>query len=307
LSTLNPIFEGWLMAAPAPSADPFWQRFLTSAGFGGLMALAAALIAARIAAAQLRHAKVQQLNERWWSTLTWVYDRAIVEQDKRAALPHHVTFAMLSQLAERAQLPPEDQLQRRAIQSILSMFEAAGAGVGHQGDGAAPTTTTFQVSDPTAITLLDELRRTLSSDKELAARADQLRYLHAAKSAVEREAAALGAVTGSRQHGDVVATWSGRDVLVTVHHAEGSLSNAAVFRMIEVLQRAVSGDHYAIGGLLVLNTPLSRPEIDDFLARGIPGVEAVTWREEADDPAIRMALDRLRPGADEASPAEAHG
>lgn len=134
-------------------------------------------------------------------------------------------------LAERAQLPPEDQLQRRAIQSILSMFETAGAGVGHGGDGAALTTTTFQVSDPTAITLLDELRRTLSSDKELAARADQLRYLHAAKSALEREAAALG-----------------------------SLSSAAVFRMIEVLQSAV-----------------------------------------------RTALDRLRPGADEASPTGAHG
>jgi hypothetical protein len=308
LSTLKPIFEGLLAVVPAPSGDPFWQRFLTSAGFGGLMALTAALIAARIAAQQLRHAKAQQLTERWWSTLTWVYDRAIVEQDKRAALPHHVTFAMLSQLAERAQMPPEDQLQQRAIRSILSMFEAAGKDTTNPKDQAGLTGTTFQVSDPTAIVLLDELREKLSSDAELTAKADQLRYLHAAKSVVEREAAALGAATDSRQHGNVVATWAGRDVLVTVHHAERSLSNGAVFLAIERLAADIAANYHAIGGVLVLNTPPNKPAVDEFLAKkGGPGVEVVSWREEADDPAIRDALQRLRPAEDKASPAGAHG
>lgn len=284
--------------------DPFWQRFLTSAGFRGLMALTAALIAARIAALQLRHAKAQQLNERWWSTLTWVYDRAVVERDKRAALPHHVTFAMLSQLAERAQMPPEDRLQQRAIRSILAMFEAAGNGADDRPGNAAPDGPAFQVSDPTAIALLDELRDKLSSDAELTAKADQLRYLHAAKSAVERAATTLGAATDSGRSGKVVASWAGRDVLVAVHQAEKKPSNGAVFLAIERLEADIAGSYRAVGGLLVLDTLPNRPAVDEFLAKkGGPGVEVVTWREEADDPALLDALQRLCPAEEKAPPA----
>lgn len=300
MSIPKTIFDGVLAAAQTSGDEPFWQRFLTSAGFGGLMALTAAIFAARIAAAQLRHTKAQQLNERWWSTLTWVYDRAIVEQDKRAALPHHVTFAMLSQLAEHARTPPTDQLQQSAIRSILSMFEAAGKDVGDPNAG-----TTFQVSDPSAIVLLDELRDKLSSDAELTAKADQMRYLHAARLVVEREAAALGAVT-SGQHGNVVATWAEQEVLAKIHHAERALSNGAVFLAIERLEAEVAGNYRAIGGLLVLNTSPSRLAVDEFLAKK-RGIEVITWLGDADDPAIRDALQRLRPAASAPPRTAGHG
>ena len=296
---LMPTLDALTAAVQAPAGDPFWQRFLTSAGFGGLMALTAALIAARIAAQQLRHTKSQQLHERWWTTLTWVYDRAVVEKEKRAALPHHVTFSMLSQLAERAQAPPEDRLQQSAIRSILSMFETTGEGAGGPGAQVTSAGTNFQVSDPSAIALLDELRGRLSSDAELAARADQLRYLHAAKMAVEREAAAAGASTESRRQGNVVVTWASRDVLVKIQHAEHVQSSGAVFLAIERLEVDIAANHHAIGGLLVLNAPPDRPAVDDFLARkALAGFEVAVWRDEADDPAIRSALLRLRPSGD---------
>ncbi|MGW4945568.1 hypothetical protein ACWEOZ_28715 [Actinoplanes sp. NPDC004185] len=286
MTTLTMVL-GQLHASPAPPADPFWQRFMTSAGFGGLMALAAALVAARIAAAQLRHTKSQQQLERWWSTLTWVYDRAIVEQDKRAALPDHVTFAMLSQLAERVQTPPGDGLQQSTIRSILSMFEAAGDGARPGADDAVR-----QVSDPTAVALLDELRDRLSSDTELAA----LRYLHAAKLVVERGAAALGATTNDRGHGELTATWDGRSVLIRIRHAASQMPNAAVFLAVEQLETGIAADRLTVGGLLVLNSPPDRPALDAFLAnKHRPGLEVVVWREEADDRAVQDALRRLRP------------
>jgi len=203
---------------------------------------------------------------------------------------------MLSQLAERAQLPPEDRLQQRAIRTILSMFEAASEPSDDAKAQTAITGSTFRVSDPTAIALLDELHDKLSSDAELTARAAQMRYLHAAKLLVEREAAALGATTVSAQHGNLVVSWSGREVVVTVHHAEKSLSSGAVFLAIERLDAEIAGSYRAIGGLLVLNTSTDSSAIDDFLAKkGGATVQVVTWQGEADDPAIRAALQRLRP------------
>jgi len=213
--------------APGPAAEPFWQRFLTSAGFGGLMALAAALVAARIAALQLRHTKAQQVHERWWSTLTWVYDRAVVENDKRAALPHHVTFAMLTQLAEHAQAAPADGLQRSTIKSILSMFEAAddvyqpsATSAPPPADAADPAySPVIRVSDPAAATMLDDLRQRLSNDEELRTRTAQIAYLLAVKAVIRRAATALGADdapddAGSRA--DFAVSWRGRLVLVRV-------------------------------------------------------------------------------------------
>ncbi|MFG1602806.1 hypothetical protein [Actinoplanes sp. NPDC049265] len=107
----------------APAMEPFIQRFLTSAGAGGLAALLAAIIAALIARAQLSNTKRQQRHDRWWDTLSWVYDRAVVEGGKREALSHIVTFTMLTELAQRANEPPGDSLQAGTVSSILSMFQ----------------------------------------------------------------------------------------------------------------------------------------------------------------------------------------
>jgi hypothetical protein len=292
-----------LSAAPAPASgsDQFWQRFLTSAGFGGLMAVAAALIAARIAARQLRHTKAQQLQERWWDTLTWVYDRAVVEKDKRRALPHHVTFALLTQLAEHAQTPPEDRLQQGAIKSVLSMFDTSDqVQDAPQPEGSGPSV--IHVSDPTAVALLDELRDKLTSDEERQ-RADQLLYLHEARATIETEAVALGAdatvVRDARLRTIVALAWKGREILVQIRCTEGRVPNVVVLQAIERLQTEIAARYTAIGGLIIFNTPVSRAAVDAFMAaKNGPSIEVVTWTGRTDDAVVHNAIRRLRPPDD---------
>lgn len=125
---------------PSPTTSPggvrgdyfgpeFWERFFTSAGFGGVMAVVAAIIAGSIAIIQIRHARRQHRDARWWDTLTWVYDRTVVEDGKKAALPHGVTIAMLAALSDKATREGADRLQGEAVSSILTIFDAKPEGV----------------------------------------------------------------------------------------------------------------------------------------------------------------------------------
>ena len=102
----------------------FWERFLTSAGFGGVMAVVAAVIAGSIALAQFRHVKRQHQDDRWWETLTWVYDRTMVEEGKKPPLPQRVTLSMLTALADKVGENRVDRLRGEAISSILTIFDA---------------------------------------------------------------------------------------------------------------------------------------------------------------------------------------
>ncbi|GAA4963907.1 hypothetical protein GCM10025331_64650 [Actinoplanes utahensis] len=89
------------------------------------MAVAAAVIAATIAHRTLKHTKRRDEDERWWDTLTWVYDRTVVEKEKRAPLPPTITLSMLSALNKSVTAKEKDRLQGQAISSILSMFEGS--------------------------------------------------------------------------------------------------------------------------------------------------------------------------------------
>jgi hypothetical protein len=115
---------------PMPTMTPIvgtevaslWERFITSSGFGGLMAVIAAGIGAFLAVRQLNHQKAKAREDRWWDTLTWVYDRTIVERDKKDALPQHVAFSMLRALNYQIQ-GSEKKVEGETIASILEMFE----------------------------------------------------------------------------------------------------------------------------------------------------------------------------------------
>lgn len=325
-------------AAPAADRDPFWQRFLTSAGFGGLMALAAALIAARFASAQLRHTKAQQQHERWWETLTWVYDRAVVEKDKRRALPHQVTFTMLTQLAERAQAPPEDKLQQHTIRSILSMFQisnSAGRALGGDSPGESssqethrrgtdgeaevePTSsrqdppsdaTPIQVSDPTAVELLDALRATLTTPEDIQRESERLHFFSATRELLKQSADRLGAalvgVPDSQQRMYFAVTWPNKKVLVDVMHTDSRMHNVAVLHAIDRLQAAVAANYAAMGGLVILNRRVNSAAVESFLsATHGPRVEIVTWDSHRDGGVILEALQRFQPsdaGPDEST------
>jgi hypothetical protein len=115
----------------AAHVQPFWEQFITSAGFGGLMAVVGALVAARFAYVQFVHTKSQQKEDRWWDTLTWVYDRTVVADADREPLPQRVTFAMLTVLYDEAQgadaaEEKRDRLRGDTISALLAAFQPGG-------------------------------------------------------------------------------------------------------------------------------------------------------------------------------------
>jgi hypothetical protein len=110
--------------APTPSADSgFWDQFLTSAGFAGAMAVVAASIAAVVALRQFRGTQRQNEITRWWDTLTWVYDRSIVEKGTKAPLPQNVAVRMLRSLSDSLPKNSKDLLRGNTIFAILDMFD----------------------------------------------------------------------------------------------------------------------------------------------------------------------------------------
>jgi len=74
-----------------------WQ-FITSPGFGGATALAAAGIATWVALHRESHAKESAARKAWWDTLTWVYDRTVVDTASRQPLSLSVTVGVLQSL-----------------------------------------------------------------------------------------------------------------------------------------------------------------------------------------------------------------
>ena len=100
--------------APTPSADSgFWDQFFTSAGFAGAMAVVAASIASVVAWRQFRGTQRQNEIARWWDTLTWVYDRSIVEKGTKTPLPQTVAVRMLRALFDGLSKEGQDPLQRQ--------------------------------------------------------------------------------------------------------------------------------------------------------------------------------------------------
>ncbi|WP_369252397.1 hypothetical protein [Geodermatophilus amargosae] len=172
------------------SAD-FWSRFFTSAGFGGMLALIAAIIAASIAYRQLKLARHQQQDDRWWDTLSWVYDRLVVEEGKQKPLPTPVVAAMLSALNEQTKVGERQKtrrwpkrksathegkaidgiaLQSRSIGAIVGVFGApvhaaatsegeAPGEVATQGEGGIPRL--LESSNPVTQSILNDLRHDL--------------------------------------------------------------------------------------------------------------------------------------------------
>jgi len=114
-------------ATPPPAVQTassgFWEQFFTSAGFAGAMAVVAASIAAIVAWRQYRGNQRENTTERWWSTLTWVYDRAIVEKGSKEPLPQAVTMEMLTGLFKLARKDRKDPLRGDTISVVLKMFE----------------------------------------------------------------------------------------------------------------------------------------------------------------------------------------
>lgn len=89
-------------------------RFLISPGFGGAAAVVAALLAFVAARQKLSVDREASRQERWWATLTWIYDRATHENlDQR--LPPGLALDLFDRLLDEA----HTELEIRTVAGLL--------------------------------------------------------------------------------------------------------------------------------------------------------------------------------------------
>jgi hypothetical protein len=296
-------------------ATPLYQRFLTSAGFGGLMAVVAATIAATIAFVQFQHTKRKAADDRWWDTLTWVYDRSIVEPGAKPALPQTVTFAMLSALSEEAAPERQGRLRGESISAVLSMFEgtspATATGqaepqdeVATPGLDEAAEQALIPVAEPDAARLLEQLRLDLTDQgygqvfNRLAqgreyesAVLESLGRLVAASSStglsVQSEVADVGFDATIRGDGGVI--------LVMIKHTRKTIIPSLAADWAHRLRRSgpfPKGDDPG-GAVIVANQPLTRTAAVKLDEVGNGRVLHVLWRNQEDDVTLLRALTQL--------------
>lgn len=114
--------------------SPLGAPFVYSPGFGGLMAVVAAAIAAVGVAATLAQRSRAERREQWWSRFSWLVDRAGTQLDL------DLVIAMLDQLAETARRLRDPDLVafaehyfRTAYASWLAEGSPIGRHSGHTG------------------------------------------------------------------------------------------------------------------------------------------------------------------------------
>jgi hypothetical protein len=306
--------DHFLVAITSVGAEPFWQRFLTSAGFGGVMAVVAATIAGSVAMIQFRNSKKQQRNSRWWDTLTWVYDRSVVEEGKKAPLPLRVAFSMLTVLNEEAKTDAKDRLQGESISAILGMFEDPhteevpdGPVDDHDKDepevvpepaSTKPTDTSqIRVADPEAAGILHDLRVDLSRRGYGIGGMSSATYESRIDAILGQIAADLGHATVLRSSYDLgpdfVFVRNSIPVSVHVKYARNEIIPSLAIQWARQLSRQGPGSAFN-RSILITNEDLTakaRVRFKESLAGH--EIELVKVQKEGDEQYLSQMLDRL--------------
>ena len=106
LSPAQPTFP----SARGEETEPLLRQFVTSAGFGGICAVLAAVLT-------FLYSRAKDRKQHWWENLTWVYDRAVVEKEKRDALPRQAATEAL-----RALLASSSTRRGRAWRRVIRYY-----------------------------------------------------------------------------------------------------------------------------------------------------------------------------------------
>lgn len=255
-----------------------WWEFLTSPGFGGAAALLAAGVAAAVGYSQYRLTREHRAREQWWATLTWVYDRAVVDQSGRRPLAQAVTVGVLDRLFD--QVKRSDSLSRQrwgpeaeAVAALADMFVET-----HNRDSAG-------VESP-ALILLNDLQAELTG-RGLGRRARAVAYRREALAALER---LLGkfAADDSPDFGDNVneVRTGLNGLVVRIEYRESAPPSPGPTKA------ALAAIHakYRTPVLFMLNQPVDPLSAES--AEAYP-VHMVTWRDQSDDPALANALRQM--------------
>ena len=238
----------------------------------------AASVAAVVGYFQYRLTRAHRAREQWWATLTWVYDRAVVDQSGRRPLEQAVTIGVLnrlydqvkrSDLSSRVDWGPEAQ----AVAALVDMFADA-------------QKQSIQGVDMPSVALLNELQDELS-DRGFGRRGRAVAYRRDARGALMR---VIGEVPldSSVDIGDNVSEvriGSADGLVVRMEYRESPPNQAPSAATLAGIYAK-----YRCPVLFMLNqaiTPLPPDRQAD-----IP-VQFVTWRTERDDPALLQALEKL--------------
>lgn len=92
-------------------------RFLVSPGLGGLAAFLGGLLAYAAASRKSKDDREKARQDRWWETVTWIYDRARADGD--SAMPGDLALGLLEQLFDEAQT----DLEVATVAGLLAMFD----------------------------------------------------------------------------------------------------------------------------------------------------------------------------------------
>jgi len=254
-----------------------WQ-FITSPGFGGAAALIAASVAALVGYFQYRLARAHRAREQWWATLTWVYDRAVVDQSGRRPLEQAVTVGVLDRLFD--QVKRSDSSSRKdwgpeaqAVAALVDMFADAQK---HAVPGV----------EMPSIALLNELQVELS-DRGLGRRGRAVGYRRDAREALKRLMGAVPLDSSADIDDNVseVRLGSASGLVVRMDYRESPPSHG-----LSAATLAGIYAKYRCPVLVMLNQEIE--PLPPNQRADLP-VQFVTWRTERDDPALLQALERL--------------
>ncbi|MFI7586270.1 hypothetical protein ACIB24_04275 [Spongisporangium articulatum] len=283
-------------STPAPStAHGFWFQFFTSSGFGGLMAVVAASIAGVLTFVQFQHSRRKSEEDRWWDSLTWIYDRSIPRDGGLSPIPREATYSMLLALNEK--VDRGNTIQGETLTSILKLFkiEDAKSEESNERPDGAPETRHPPFSDPgIARALADSLSRQLKS-KGFGQNAEAIASAHKYEESV---AAALGrayAILGRRpiigggdldSKPDLTVLTDEVNILVEVRYSPNRLVltwehlQRAVAQMTS-FARLMSKADRPVASLIVSNVDIALSAKERW--KGEDGLFFAIWRDQNDD------------------------
>lgn len=95
-------------------------RFLVSPGLGGLAAFFGGALAFFAAILKSRDDRDKANRDRWWETLTWIYDRGTATDQAR--MPADMVIGLLEQLFDEAD-QEHTVLEIAAVEGLFGMFQ----------------------------------------------------------------------------------------------------------------------------------------------------------------------------------------
>lgn len=262
------------------------------------MAVVAAVIAATVAWRQLAHAKKQQREDRWWETLTWVFDRSVESPSGPETLPGGVALTMLQALVDSAAEDGPTSLRKRAVGSILTMFtlpseEMAGQDFSEAG-GTVPNNAsgTGQVLiEEFDADLLNSLRTSVEDSSPAVAAAvfeakvyESLMRLvashdgwHVARNPVV-----------PRGRPDFLLRTPSRSVVIETKYARKSITAATAAGWVGHLRKYVEGLGPHARGILLCSQPLAESGMAYWSADVPAELQQIYWPGVRDDLAAKV-------------------